>query len=224
MKRIGATRITRISAIGGTAMLVVAWAAACGTNPVVHDLSSGVSPLPQTATRSPTALAGVTTTTVVATGATGTGGATTSDGTTSEAAARGGTADDRTADDWEGQRWDLGLISHVDLNNATIAFDREQIADPDGAFQSGPTITAEPMITSSSEVRNENWRLRTFVLAARPELLRPAVATGCPTAAAADWQTFPLSDLPAVRSQDPQASLSFDGSGRVVRIRLFRTC
>lgn len=176
----------------------------------MHDLSASERPLPQSAARPPTGLFAPSITSASST-------------TTVAASVRSAT-DRAGSGDWEGQRWDLGLISDVDLAQGTIEFDREQIVDPNGTFQSGPTITSEPMIRRPSELKNENTRLRTFVLGADLQLLRPTDLSDCPTAAAADWKSFALADLLAVRSQDPQTALSFDQSGHVVRMRLFHTC
>lgn len=138
MRRIGAKRFITISAISAISLV----AAACGTNPVVHDLSASERPLPQSAARPPTGLFAPSITSASST-------------TTVAASVRSAT-DRAGSGDWEGQRWDLGLISDVDLAQGTIEFDREQIVDPNGTFQSGPTITSEPMIRRPSELKNEN--------------------------------------------------------------------
>lgn len=213
MRRIGATRNISTAITTG---LALAAAVACGTTPVVHELSAGANPLPRTAlgADAPTTSAPVV----------GVVPAAASVPHREQAPSEDITADDTTVGDWEGQRWDLGLIARVHERDRTIAFDREQIADPDGTLQSGPTLTGEPTTVHAGDVRNESAQLRTFALDADPELLRPAATPSCAGSSATTWVPFALADLAGLRRTYPHAVLSFDDNGRISRIRLLPTC
>ncbi len=136
-----------------------------------------------------------------------------------------------SAMDWEGQRYDFGTIhsARVADDQLLISFDRMQLYEEDGTLHSGPTLSEEPIIVANTDMPflNQSRALRTFSVAPDAMIKRLSADWTCGPEgpAAPTWDEITFDDLAAAGiGDDTQDSLTFDGYGQVVQIRLSRSC
>jgi len=134
--------------------------------------------------------------------------------------------------DFEGQRYDFGAITKLNLADGvySVTFDRQQLYTDDGSLQSGTDFSEEPILFGNTDVPyiNETTRTRRFVLAQDVEVLRIADPVPCASdEVVADpiWEPIEIEALMNGAWKDRlMDTLTFSTDGDVTRIRLSTGC
>lgn len=134
--------------------------------------------------------------------------------------------------DYEGQQYDFGLMTDVVRQDGVVMlrFDRVQLYADDGSLESGADLTTEPIIYGNTDVPyvNDNAKVRTFVLADDPQVLRIADPIPCASdedPADPNWVSISVDELVGGAWRDRiMAALTFDQRGLVSRLRLSAAC
>jgi hypothetical protein len=138
------------------------------------------------------------------------------------------------AGDWEGFHWDYGVIDRIDRTEdgrTLIVFDRGELPGAT-SNQSVDDFTEEPIVYGNTDLGmvNENPKLRTYVADDAVEVLRITnlrdTCADRDNPAKATWGKVTIDDVvdDSLWDQYRQVSLTFDVTGRVLRIRLSSGC
>lgn len=138
------------------------------------------------------------------------------------------------AEDWDGVRHDIGIVDRIDRledGRTIVVFDRVQLITEDGEKEAAE-LDEEPIVYGNTDVAfvNENRRLRRYVAAPDVEVLLLAnlreTCSDRQDPSAPRWERVTV-DAAVDRSlwrDFQQVALTFDGAGRVTRVRFSSSC
>ena len=140
------------------------------------------------------------------------------------------------AEDWDGARYDAGRVDRIDRTEdgrTLVVFDRAQVYNG-REWVDGPRLEEEPIIYGNTgvEMINENPRLRTYVFHPQGEILflanidKLCENSSYPSDEAPRWEKITVDKAvdESIWTDWGQDALTFDPSGRVIRIRFSGGC